>query len=243
VASYRDVTTSRGKPSRESTVEVCYRFYGPGGDFVEAVVPGEAMDFGDKGVAKAMSVAYRIALLQVFAIPTDDPDPDTQVYERAPDPPPTKAPTGHQAARYEDLSARVGAATTEAELLALWEDVKVAYKGDDLVTGHANALKAEIGHRRGTLAAPAKGEPEQAAEADAADDAEQAAGLSPATKRTQGRLFALLTKHDYTEREAYHAFAELHLEREVLSMSSLTEDDARKLIDVLTAKTREAGPS
>jgi hypothetical protein len=82
-ASYRDVQTSRGKPSRESTVEVRYRFYGPAGDFIDAVVPGEAMDFGDKGVAKAMSVAYRIVLLQALCIPTDEPEPDAATYERA----------------------------------------------------------------------------------------------------------------------------------------------------------------
>lgn len=83
-ASYRDVQTSRGKPSREVTVQVRYRFYGPAGDYLDTVVPGEAMDFGDKGTAKAMSVAMRIALLQALALPTDEADPDSQTYERAP---------------------------------------------------------------------------------------------------------------------------------------------------------------
>lgn len=85
--SYRDVTTSRGKPSREVTVQVRYRFYGPAGDYIDAVVPGESMDFGDKGSAKAMSVAYRIVLLQALCIPTDDVEPDSQSYERAVEPP------------------------------------------------------------------------------------------------------------------------------------------------------------
>jgi hypothetical protein len=83
-ANYRDVTTSTGKPSRECTVKVRYRFYGPNGDHVEAVTPGESMDFGDKGAPKAMSVAYRIALLQALCLPTDDPEPDAATYERAP---------------------------------------------------------------------------------------------------------------------------------------------------------------
>lgn len=86
-AKYRDVLTSTGKPSREVTVEATYRFYGPAGDYIEAVVPGESMDSGDKGTPKAMSVAYRIVLLQMLCIPTDEPDPDSQSYERvAPDP-------------------------------------------------------------------------------------------------------------------------------------------------------------
>lgn len=82
-AHYRDVTTSTGKPSRECTVKVRYRFYGPAGDFVECVTPGESMDVGDKGAPKAMSVAYRIALLQALCLPTDDADPDSTSYERA----------------------------------------------------------------------------------------------------------------------------------------------------------------
>lgn len=81
-ARYRDVLTNTGKPSRECTVQVTYRFYGPAGDFIECSVPGESMDFGDKGAPKAMSVAYRIALLQALCIPTDEPEPDAQSYER-----------------------------------------------------------------------------------------------------------------------------------------------------------------
>ena len=82
-ARYRDVQTVNGKPSRECTVAVTYRFYGPAGDYIDCEVPGESMDFGDKGAPKAMSVAYRIALLQVLCIPTHDPEPDAMSYERA----------------------------------------------------------------------------------------------------------------------------------------------------------------
>jgi len=82
-AKYRDVLTSTGKPSREVTVEAEYRFFGPAGDYISATVPGESMDTGDKGTPKAMSVAYRIVLLQMLCIPTDDRDPDQDSYERA----------------------------------------------------------------------------------------------------------------------------------------------------------------
>jgi hypothetical protein len=87
-ASYRDVQTSRGKPAREVTVRVKYTFIGPAGDKIEVTVPGESMDNGDKGTAKAMSVAYRIALLQALCIPTDEPDPDEGSYERSNHQPP-----------------------------------------------------------------------------------------------------------------------------------------------------------
>lgn len=84
-AEYRDVLTSTGKPTREVTVSATYRFYGPAGDYIEAVVPGESLDSSDKGTAKAMSVAYRIVLLQSLCIPTDDRDPDQDHFERAPE--------------------------------------------------------------------------------------------------------------------------------------------------------------
>lgn len=78
----RDVSTSQGKASRETCVIVKYIFTGPDGTTLETIVPGEAMDSADKGTAKAMSVAFRIALLQALCLPTDDADPDSHHYER-----------------------------------------------------------------------------------------------------------------------------------------------------------------
>jgi len=82
-ANYRDVTTRGGKLSREVTVRVDYTITGPAGDTMHGSAPGESMDTGDKGTAKAMSVAYRVFLLQSLCLPTNEPDPDSQVYERA----------------------------------------------------------------------------------------------------------------------------------------------------------------
>lgn len=75
-------TTANGKPTAEVVVKVTYRVYGPAGDSIHGKVAAEAMDFGDKAVAKAMSVAYRTFLLQALTIPTDEPDPDSESYER-----------------------------------------------------------------------------------------------------------------------------------------------------------------
>ena len=75
-------TTANGKPAAEVVLKVTYRVYGPGGDSVHGRVAAEAMDFGDKAIAKAMSVAYRTFLLQALTIPTDEPDPDGGTYER-----------------------------------------------------------------------------------------------------------------------------------------------------------------
>lgn len=71
-------------PMAHAQVEVTYTFYGPRGDSFPATVPGEAMDSGDKATAKAMSVAFRTALIQTLNLPTGDPDPDEETYQRSP---------------------------------------------------------------------------------------------------------------------------------------------------------------
>jgi hypothetical protein len=62
-------------------IEVRYSFT-DGTDTIATVVAGEAMDAGDKATAKAMSVAFRTALLQTFCLPTDEKDPDEDTYVR-----------------------------------------------------------------------------------------------------------------------------------------------------------------
>lgn len=75
-------TTTSGKQTAEVVIKVTYRIYGPNGDSIHGKVAAEAMDFGDKAIAKAMSVAYRTFLLQALTIPTDEPEPDSESYER-----------------------------------------------------------------------------------------------------------------------------------------------------------------
>lgn len=65
-------------------VMVTYTFHATDGSQVSATVSAESMDSGDKATAKAMSVAYRTALLQTLCLPTDDADPDADTYERSP---------------------------------------------------------------------------------------------------------------------------------------------------------------
>ncbi|MDM2383849.1 ERF family protein [Mycobacteroides abscessus] len=67
------------------TVE--FTWYGPDGDSITSVAAAESMDAGDKATAKAHSVAFRTAMLQTLCLPTDEPDPDSQVYERSSAPP------------------------------------------------------------------------------------------------------------------------------------------------------------
>lgn len=80
--SYRDTTTSTGKPTRECTVIVTYRIYGPTGDHIEVQAAGESLDTQDKGSAKAQAVALRTLLYHAGLVPTQDPDPDAHNVER-----------------------------------------------------------------------------------------------------------------------------------------------------------------
>ena len=65
--------------------EIKYTFYAEDGTFVTAVVIGEGMDSGDKATNKAMSIAFKYALFQIFCIPTEEmADPDSESPEPAP---------------------------------------------------------------------------------------------------------------------------------------------------------------
>jgi hypothetical protein len=79
----RDYQTTKGTLMRGITAKIGFRFYGPAGDYIDALVAGESSDSGDKAVPKAHSVAYRTLLLQALCIPTDEADPDASSHERA----------------------------------------------------------------------------------------------------------------------------------------------------------------
>lgn len=66
------------------------------GSELTAELIGEGIDYGDKGINKALSIALKYALLQAFLIPTEDmAEPDKEAFEREPEHKPakeTKAP-------------------------------------------------------------------------------------------------------------------------------------------------------
>jgi hypothetical protein len=129
-------------PMGHMTLVVEYTFYGPDGSSVAATVVSEAMDSGDKAAAKAMSVAWRIALLQVLNLPTDEPDPDSQSYERAGGADPKVTTTGNGSRTSSSTSV---ATVAPSELL---EDILNAATVDDIraqwkiagATGHLPSL-------------------------------------------------------------------------------------------------------
>jgi uncharacterized protein YhdP len=78
----RIATGSKDTMMWNARVVVRYRFVGLDGDHLEAVVVAEGGDSADKAVSKAMTVAFRTALLQVFALPTQDVDAVTPAMHR-----------------------------------------------------------------------------------------------------------------------------------------------------------------
>lgn len=79
----RAFKTKNGGDAVATTGRVEYRFIALDGSVHTVTVEAEANDSADKGTGKFMSVAYRIMLLQVFAIPTHDLDPDAERIEEA----------------------------------------------------------------------------------------------------------------------------------------------------------------
>lgn len=71
-------TTRGGALMEYVTVRTQYVFYAQDGSNVTTEAWGAGMDSGDKAVAKAMSMAHKTALIQLFMAPTQDlPDADS----------------------------------------------------------------------------------------------------------------------------------------------------------------------
>lgn len=69
--------SSQGKPMMQAIITVEHVFYAPDGSSVSATTIGQAMDRGDKAANKAMSAAFKYALVETFCIPTEG-DNDTE---------------------------------------------------------------------------------------------------------------------------------------------------------------------
>jgi len=125
-----------------------YTFYGPDGDSVTTVAAGLADDFADRSTAQAMSVAYRIALLQLFHLPTHTKDPE-ETGQEVLNGNSANAPTGNgnptvakaQAARAQ---APVGAPAAQSPIDRLRAMAKVAAGKAGLSGSELNALGNEI---------------------------------------------------------------------------------------------------
>lgn len=133
-------------PMGHVTVKVQYTFVGPEGDTLAATVVGEAMDSGDKAVAKAMSVAFRTALLQSLALPTDEPDPDASSYERA-------APAAQSTSKRAVVTEQSGADQSVVDAMLRTLEVLETADGLAQVADNLRTLDLTEGQRESLVAA------------------------------------------------------------------------------------------
>ncbi len=124
-------------PMVSCRIRLSVAFIAPDGSQVVARVAAEAMDSGDKATAKAHSVGLRTALLQTLMLPTNEPDPDHDVYHRS-----AELSGDDLAAEVGRLTELVVAATTVEELRALWQPITV------LPVAEREALQASVLKRR-----------------------------------------------------------------------------------------------
>lgn len=80
-----DRTSANGAKLIYTILTIRFTMYAPDGSSVQMTVVGEGMDSGDKSANKAMSVAMKYAMFQLFMIPTEDlVDPDAEVHDLGP---------------------------------------------------------------------------------------------------------------------------------------------------------------
>ncbi|MFB7899955.1 ERF family protein [Streptomyces xiamenensis] len=191
------------------TVEMSYRLYGPAGDALVAVVPGEAGDTADKATNKAMSAALKYLLLQVLMIPVDARSIDDGDRDH-PEPPGAPRQTRQQPRRAQhaepgpwetdappaalDFVAQARKAKTLDEVRAIWSRAKAA--------GSADAEEiAEIG------AAMGRGKPNPPRQAEQQPRAQAAPPANAAHDQALAEMHAAADAAGLTAAEADAAFA------------------------------------
>lgn len=91
-------TTTSGKGMWRSIADVEYNFYsGEDGSCVRARVIGEGADSGDKSLNKALSAAYKYAMMQTFCIPVEGQSIDSET--ETPPSPQVRSPEQRKAER------------------------------------------------------------------------------------------------------------------------------------------------
>lgn len=242
--TYRDVRTSRDKPAREVTVQVQYRIVGPRGDEMYAEVPGESMDFGDKGTAKAMSVAYRILFLQGLTIPTHEAEPDAGTYERANATGPVVGSDLYQArqAAAGAWAVHYGEPTPDAVAAGFmrWGGAR----GTTFWDADAGTVRKYAAYLSALPPEDAGSDPAASERPPAEDPADYLTGEEyrgsknpegPMSGRQRGQLFVLLGELGLTQQPDQLRWVNQQLKTEYASRRQITAGDADLLITALKA--------
>jgi hypothetical protein len=126
-----------------------FHFVADDGSEVTTINVGEAMDTGDKGFNKAMSIALKYSLLQMFLIPTaEEKDPDAVT------PPETRPQTIAEVAASLDpikeanlkqAIEAIVAATSKEALIGVWNAYSPTLHNNATFSQCMSARKKEIG--------------------------------------------------------------------------------------------------
>lgn len=76
--------TSKDRTMNYARVTVLYAFTAEDGSHIDVITAGEGLDYGDKGLNKAMTNALKNALCQLFQIPTGEAEADAENNEAVP---------------------------------------------------------------------------------------------------------------------------------------------------------------
>lgn len=155
--AYRDVEVGTKRTQmREATVQVRYRFCAVDGSYIDAVVPGEALDSGDKGTTKAMSVAFRTAMIQTLAIPTGEQDADATSYERSTAAPPPRPEPVTDRKWLDDITRRIQMCPDKQRGRELLQELQQHTAAHEVNTADARTLH-ELMRQRATELDEAEG--------------------------------------------------------------------------------------
>lgn len=141
----REDARSRVVKTTEATVT--YTVAGANGDSFTIQTAGLADDFADRATAQAQSVAYRVALLQLFHIPASGKDPEVtgqEVQDAREAGGPRSAPAVEKAKAAAKPAAKAGVPLVKLQAQAKALGGQLDKASDDL-----NALGASIGEELG----------------------------------------------------------------------------------------------
>lgn len=134
-------TNQRGTALFYVRINVTYQFTHSDGSHADITVYGEAMDSGDKATTKAMSIALKYALLQMFLIPTEeDKDPDAVAHEVKAKLPASNIETSPE---FSEAMTKVETCDTTERLKMIWSTYKT-FQAIDTFKKAVNAKKTEL---------------------------------------------------------------------------------------------------
>ena len=134
-------TNLRGTALFFVRINVTYQFTHSDGSHADITVYGEAMDSGDKATTKAMSIALKYALLQMFLIPTEEEkDPDAVAHEVKAKLPESNLETSPE---FTEALTLVETCDTTERLKDIWSTYKT-FQGVKIFKDAVKAKKAEL---------------------------------------------------------------------------------------------------